>query len=193
MKGRVRKLEIDLPLALLTLSVYLDSGLSFEAAMDKLGLESAGVLGEDLRRMGVEARDRGRAWPAVLSDWAQAHASPRLIRMVQQWTGLTRWGDREKSSEALRDLARDLLEIERTRLRALSAKMAMGSMVLVIVTAIVPALFLGFSLLASRVLDFSFSALEVYAIVLVGFPVAGFFAIGVLYAPLVLGLGGDGS
>ena len=188
-----RQLESEIPLALLSLSVFLETGLPIEDGLVRLAKELRGPLGADLRKIAREVEKRNRDWPSALLEWSRQSGSSSLVRTIGQWIVFSKWGDSKQAAEVLRQLARDLLDIERSRVRALSSRMAMGSILLVVVMAVIPALFLSFALLASQVLSFSISAAEVQAIVLAGFPGLALGIAVLMWGPSYFSWGGMGT
>ncbi len=169
---RRAQIEAQLPIALHTLAAYLQTGQSMDQSLERLARETGGPLGLELRQLAVQARSRSKPWDEGLLAWARASKSPTLSRAVNQWAGLLSRGTPRSAGKLLGGLAKDLVEVQRARMRLASSKLAFSSMILVIVAGVVPALFLSFAIVASAVMDFGWGTTEVAVLTLVGFPMA---------------------
>ena len=170
MRRRAKRVDRDLPFALMQLSVHLNIGVPFDAALAGVAEGDYGILSDELRRRLRAARLSGRPVRAALFGMASAVRSRQFTRAVSQLVSVYEQGAKSGQGEGVRRMAMEQLARQKAEAKEFSGKLAVFSLAFIVVSAIVPALFQAFVIVGGSFIEIPFTAAELLLIVALGFP-----------------------
>jgi len=170
MRARAKKIEKDLPFALMQLSVGLNIGMPFDAALMEVARGEYGEFSHMLGKSMRAAKKSGGSVPGALIEMASKARSRQLTRSCAQLISVYEQGSSTNPGEGVRRMALEQLSRQKSDAKEFSGKVAVFSLAFIVVSAIVPALFLAFVVVGGSFIEIPFTALEVLAIVALGFP-----------------------
>ncbi|MFH0714555.1 MAG: type II secretion system F family protein [Candidatus Diapherotrites archaeon] len=168
-RKRREELEGELPFALLSLAVQLEFGNAFEKALENVSKEKHGLVSKAFGEILEEAK-RGKSIPKAIAVQAEQWKSRLARRAFLNVKSSYESGNREGGGNALKALAKEMLERQHAQSKQFSGKMVLLALLFVTISAIVPALFLSFLVVGSQFLDVSISPTQALVAVCVGFP-----------------------
>ncbi len=166
---RVNAFEAELPFALLSVAIQLEFGNSFERCLERVSLEKHGLVSESLKEI-VKDCGSGKSVPQAISLQAAKWKSRQVRRAFLLLKSAYEGNASKDPGFALKQLAKELLERQHSQAKTFSGKMVVFALLFVTISAIVPALFLSFLVIGSQFLEVSFSPLQVFLTVCIGFP-----------------------
>ena len=169
-KRRAQLVESQLPFALNDFAVELSLGLAFEKCVENVSARKYGIVSTEFARLLSETRHKGKGMRKALFDLGGRFASRSLKRACAQLAFAYNSGSAAESAGAIRRVSSEILSRQRTQAKEFSAKLAMLSLVFVVVSAIVPAMFMVFVIVGSAFLKVSFSPMQVLLACVAGFP-----------------------
>ncbi len=170
LQRRARKIEKDLPFAMMQLSVGLNIGMPFDVVLLDIADGNYGELSTMLGRHLRAARSSGRSVPDALLQMASVVKSRQLSRTVSQLISLYEQGTKKSPGESVRRMALEQLARQKSEAKEFSGRLSVFSLAFIVVSAIVPALFQSFVIVGASFMEIPFSALQIIAIVAIGFP-----------------------
>lgn len=166
-KKNTKKFEAELPLFLLHLSTEIMTGKSFSHALKDSCKEEGFVAKEFL--VVIEDTQKGLSFEESLNKMNKKFDSLTVKRSLSNLSNIHRHG--KKDIVSIKKLAQELLMKQRIESKEFSSKMVMYSLVFIAVSAIVPAMFQSFILIGSYFMALSFTAEQVFIIIVVLFPI----------------------
>lgn len=153
-KKRAEKLEHGLAFALRIIGAKINAGIPLRECLEGDG--EVGRLFERVRVMEL----RGVPLERALEESGEEYNSERVREVLMQMAFLVRRGEKGLG-DSLRSLADGLLQVEREKIRAFSARAALYSMAFVVVAAIVPALYTIYTAMGVAFLEQELSPLSI--------------------------------
>jgi len=170
MRLRARKIEKDLPFALMQLSVGLNIGVPFDAALMALADGDYGEFSALLKKSLCASKHSASSVPNALMAMALQAKSRQLMRTVSQLVSLYEQGTKKSPGESVRRMALEQLSRQKAQAKEFSGKLAVMSLAFIVISAIVPALFQAFMVVGGAFTEIPFTALQALGIVALGFP-----------------------
>ncbi len=169
--ARAKKVEKDLPFALMQASVDLNIGAPFDAALGKIAEGNYGELSRILRAALRAAERSGGSVPSALMRAAEVSYSKEFRRSAMQLIAVYENGAKGSAGEDVRRIAVELLSKQKSQAKEFSAKVVTISLMFVVVSAVVPALFQAFVTVGSSFMEVPFSPLEILVFCAFVFPI----------------------
>ena len=169
-KARARKLERDLPFALLSISSEIGFNNDFMKVLENASKQDYGLFSKGLKSALARQRLSGASAQEALCSFGKEFNSTQLKRAVSQLVSAFETGNRKASSENLKKLAQELLARQRIECKEYSARLSVMSLMFISVSAVMPALFNAFVIVGGAFLEIEFSALQVLLIGALAFP-----------------------
>lgn len=178
-RKRIALIERDLPFVLMSISIDLGLNINFEKCLLNASKSNL-LIGAELKRIFFEIKEKGSSVQESLLSFSQRTKSPSVKRAVLQLASVYEHGnskhgngrnnDFSSSAETVRRLALELLSKQRIESKAFSGKLVVFSLLFIAVSAIVPALFQSFVIVGSMILKIEFTAMQIFSIITIGFP-----------------------
>ncbi len=165
-----RKINNELPFFLNNLANDLERSISLKISLENRVDDS--VIGKKIEYALFKVSKQGYSLSESLVSVSLDH--PELNRVFYQIQDIINFGSKNKAN-TLRTLADSLIEKQNYELKNYSTKLNLISLVFIVVSAIVPAMFLMFLLVGSNFLEISFSSLSIVLITIILFPVIDMF------------------
>ncbi len=168
--ARARRIEKELPFALMQLSVELNTGFPMDRAMWRIAKGDYGELSGILLKALRTARLSGESIPKALFSAAEKEKSKQLRRCFSQLVSIYEQGTKKAPGEIVRQMALEGLSRQKAEAKEFAGKMQVLSIAFIAVSAIVPALFEAFIAIGSSFIEIAFGPAEVLLITCVAFP-----------------------
>ena len=165
-KQYAKKIESELPLFLTKLTCEIKLGKTFNQAILSAANEDSEVSKEF--RMVIKDMNKGASFENALERLNQRIDSKNIKRTCSNLTNLHNSGKKEISG--IKKLAEELLLKQRIESKEFSGKMVVYALVFIAISAIVPAMFLSFTLIGSYFMKLSFSPEQIFLISVLLFP-----------------------
>ncbi|PIN99018.1 MAG: hypothetical protein COT90_01510 [Candidatus Diapherotrites archaeon CG10_big_fil_rev_8_21_14_0_10_31_34] len=166
-KKKAKKIEKYLPFALMAMSVELNINLSFEKILSNLS-EDYGEFSFEIKKALKEIK-AGATIQKALFNLSERTDSKILKRSISQITSIYEHGSEQKG-EPIKQLAKELLSRQKTESKEFTSKMIMYSVVFIVLSAIIPAMFQAFISIGSTFMEMDFTSIQVLLIITVFFP-----------------------
>lgn len=166
----IEKAEAELPFVLLRMSIELALHRSFEKALESASQSEFVHAGKEFETVVREIRWNGASIPEALRHLLQRLQGKEAKRAIAQVVLAYEQGTRQKKSRQVKRMASELLARQRIEAKAFGGKVALFSLLFIVVSAIIPAFFQSFVLIGSSFLEMDFSAAQVFWIIALGFP-----------------------
>jgi hypothetical protein len=160
--------EAGMPLHLMNIAMELNLGIAFEAALENSG-KGDDACSEEFANVLEEIKGQGASVQHALRHFGERLESTLVKRAATQLSAAFEQKGRQRG-EPLKRIATEILARQRVEGKLFSGKMVVSSLLFIGVSAIVPALFQSFSIVGSAVLNLGFTAMQLFLIVAVGFP-----------------------
>ncbi len=165
---RAKEIEAQLVFFLTALRLNLLSGLSLESSLKKVKSEVTGALAKELAKIEKEL-GKGKDVGEALLNSASRIESLEFKRALSHISEVARSGYSRKS-DTLKLLCDELIELQKTKMREFSSKLAVLSLMFIAASVIMPALWLAFVIMGSAFFALDISALQIWLSVTVIFP-----------------------
>ena len=165
---RAKEIEAQLVFFLTALRLNLLSGLSLESSLKKVKSEVTGALAKELAKIEKEL-GKGRDVGEALLNSASRIESLEFKRALSHISEVARSGYSRKS-DTLKLLCDELIELQKTKMREFSSKLAVLSLMFIAASVIMPALWLAFVIMGSAFFALDVSVLQIWLSVTVIFP-----------------------
>ena len=165
-----KKIEKYLPFALMQLSIDLKTGRSFDVALKNITNSNYGLLSEKLGEELAESKKSGKATPEILLRFGKKINSRTVKRTISRILSVYEIGNKEYGSDSIRKIALEQLSRQKAEMKEYSAKIATVSLVFIVASAIIPALFQSFTIVGSSFIELPFDATQAIIISAVMFP-----------------------
>lgn len=165
-KHYAKKIESELPLFLTKLASEIKLGKSFNQAIISAANENSAVDNEF--RLIVRDMNKGASFEEALEGMNKRIDSQQIKRACSNLSNLHNNG--KKDVNGIKKLAQELLLKQRIESKEFSGKMAVYALVFIAVSAIVPAMFMSFTLIGSYFMKLSFTPNQIFLISIVLFP-----------------------
>lgn len=160
--------EAEMPFYLLNIAVELNLGVSFVKALehaakgrDECAKEIIAIVRE-IKEQGASVQDALRHFSERIESQQCKRAAMQLAASFEQHG--------KNAAEPIKKIALEMLTRQRLESKLFSGKLVVLSLLFIAVSAIVPALFQSFSIVGSVVLQMSFTAEQLFLIIVAGFP-----------------------
>ncbi len=160
--------EGQLPFALMNIAVEMNLGLKFERILEHAAGQD-NEIGREFKKVFLEATQKGASVQEALMHFSKRAGSLEVKRAIALFVSVYEQGQRA-SGESVKMLAREMLAKQRAVSKEFSGKLVVYSLLFVAVSAIVPALFQSFAIVGSMVLHLTFTAQQIFLIIVLGFP-----------------------
>lgn len=165
-----RQINKEIPFFLNNLANDLDKNISLKIALENR--VDSSLLGKQIKQVMHKVNDLGYSLSESLITVGIENND--LKRVFYQIEDILSTGSSNKA-EALRTLSSSIIEKHNYQIKNYSTKLSLLSLIYIVVSAIVPALFLMFLLVGSNFLEISFSPLTVIFIIVILFPIIDMF------------------
>lgn len=166
-KRKAKKIEKHLPFALMAMSVELNINLSFEKILKNVS-KDYGEFSLEIKKA-LKEIESGATIQEALFNLSERTDSKILKRSLSQITSIYEHGSEQKG-EPIKQLAKELLSRQKTESKEFTSKMVMYSVVFIVLSAIIPAMFQAFISIGSTFMELDFNAVQVLLITTVFFP-----------------------
>jgi len=167
-KRKAKKIEKHLPFALMAMSVEMNINLSFEKILKNISEGNYGEFSEEIKKTEKEIAS-GATIQKALFNLSERIDSKILKRSISQITSIYEHGSEEKG-EPIKQLAKELLSRQKTESKEFTGKMTMYSVVFIVLSAIIPAMFQAFVTIGSTFMEVDFTPVQILIITTVFFP-----------------------
>lgn len=165
-KKYAKKIESELPLFLTKLASEIKLGKSFNQAILSAANENSAVDNEF--KLIVKDMNKGASFEEALQLMNKRIDSQQIKRACSNLNNLHNNGKKDVSG--IKKLAQELLLKQRIESKEFSGKMAVYSLVFIAVSAIIPAMFMSFTLVGSYFMKLSFTPEQIFLISIILFP-----------------------
>ncbi len=167
-KEHAALVEAGMPLHLMNIAMELNLGVAFEAALAN-SCRGKDPCSKEFKKVLAEIEGQGASVQQALRHLGERIDSTLVKRAATHLSAAfdQKGGER---GEPLKRIATEILARQRIEGRLFSGKMVVSSLLFIGVSAIVPALFQSFSIVGSAVLNLGFTAMQLFLIIAVGFP-----------------------
>ncbi len=165
-----RQIEGEMPLALMSIAAELNMNISFEKSIENAG-KGNGKIAKEFRQILREYREHGASLQQSLFNFAERTDSLNVKRCVAQLVNVLEQGKRRRKGAPIKRIAREMLARQKAQIREYNGKIVFFSVIFIVVSAIVPAMFQSFIIVGSMVLKLEFTPMQVLLIVAAIFPV----------------------
>lgn len=165
---KAKKVEKHLAFALMAMAVEMNINLSFEKILKNISDGNYGEFSIEIKKT-IKEIESGASIQETLFNLSERTDSKMLKRSISQITSIYEHGSEEKG-EPIKQLARELLSRQKTEAKEFTEKMIMYSVVFIVLSAIIPAMFQAFISIGSTFMELDFTGLEVLLITTVFFP-----------------------
>ncbi len=165
-KNYAKRIESELPLFLTKLASEIKLGKSFNQAILSAANENSAIDNEF--KLIVKDMNKGASFEESLQLMNKRIDSQQVKRACSNLSNLHNNG--KKDINGIKKLAQELLLKQRIESKEFSGKMAVYALVFIAVSAIVPAMFMSFTLIGSYFMKLSFTPNQIFLISIVLFP-----------------------
>lgn len=165
---RAKRIESQLVFFLTALRLNLLSGLSLENSLKKARTDAGKELAMELAKIEKEL-NKGRDVSEALLNSASRIESLEFKKALSHISEIARSGY-SKKSDTLKLLCDELIELQKTKMREFSSKLAVLSLMFIAASVIMPALWLAFVIMGSAFFALDISALHIWLSITVVFP-----------------------
>ena len=165
-KKRVKEMEKEIPFVLRSFATLLNSGLSFEKAIEKIAGENYFSSREFLKAS--NEIKLGESVPVALQRFLRRNNSREVKKMINLLTSAYVNGE---NVSVLKRVAVEQGDLIQNKLKEYNEKLGFYSLVIVSVSAVLPAFAQGFLIIGSAFMDLGISGLQAFALIVLVFPV----------------------
>ncbi|MCX6802051.1 MAG: hypothetical protein NT067_02965 [Candidatus Diapherotrites archaeon] len=169
-RKKAQDTEKELPFALMHLRTRLALGEQFEEALAATAATAKGALGREFAEIGKEISLKGASAEEAFLHSMDRVDSLQYRRACSHLAGLYEQGFSGKELRSLDALHREIVSVQRAKLKEFSGKMAVFSLLFVTFSTVLPALFLALILVGSMFLELDVSPSSAFLLVIVLFP-----------------------
>ncbi len=162
---KTKRIESELPSTIAMVSAMLDSGISLTEVIKHVS-QSKTEIGRIFKSV-IREIDSGVPVPLALEDTKKIENSENFSKFINRLIMMYRFGG---STGPLDSLANKVIEERKIEMKRHSSKTMMYSMVLIVVSSIVPAMFLAYLVVGSAFMRVDFSEIDALLIPVVVFP-----------------------
>lgn len=156
---KLDKMEVELPFFLRTFKISLESGNSFEKALEDTTKLSSGLLSFELSKFNGNILDKLYKLCEIDSNLLK-RAFSQLIFIYREGQGL----------DGLNEIAKDALNIHKMQIKEFNSKFAMFGLLFITFSLILPSFFTAYIIAGSSFLDIYLSQLAIILIYSIVFP-----------------------
>jgi len=169
-QNKQRQVNREIPFFLNNLANDIDKNISLKIALENRVDDS--LIGEKIKQVLHKVNALGYSLSESLISVGIENID--LKRVFYQIEDILSTGSKNKA-DSLRTLSSSIVEKQNYQLKNYSTKLSLLSLIYIVVSAIVPALFLMFLLVGSNFLEISFSSITVIFIIVILFPIIDMF------------------
>lgn len=174
-----RRINKEIPFFLNNLANDLDKNISLKLALENRVDDS--LIGEKIKLVLYKVNIKGFSLSESLESVGIENTD--LKRVFYQIDDILVSGSKNKA-DSLKTLADSIIEKQNYQLKNYSTKLGLLSLIYIVVSAIVPALFLMFLLVGSNFLEISFSPITIIFVIVILFPIIDMFIFLIMKANL---------
>ena len=168
-KQRSKLVNASLPASLRRAALELEAGVGFHDVLKDLANQND-IVGREFHKI-VSKTGNGASVHSAFNDFARSTSSRLAARAAACFVNAHDSGTPD-SFRALRELAREHASTRKLELREYNAKLALSCLLLIMVSAVLPAMTQAFLIIGSVFLDFGVTPSNALLLMTLGFPVA---------------------
>lgn len=165
-----RQINKEIPFFLNNLANDVEKNISLKIALENRVDDS--LIGKKIKKILHKVNVLGYSLSESLISFDTENKD--LKRVFYQIEDVLSTGSKNKA-DALRTLSSNIIEKQNYKMKNYSTKLSLLSLIYIVVSAIVPALFLMFLLVGSNFLEISFSPLTIIFVIVILFPIIDMF------------------
>ncbi|MDO8428684.1 MAG: hypothetical protein Q7S92_05725 [Candidatus Diapherotrites archaeon] len=173
-KSKEKELELELGKGLQEIGLQISLGFSLEHCFSRIA-KKEGILGNEFRIIQEDMEKHGKGLTQAIMNAVHRHSSKSIKQAFLQLIFVYEHGNQaEQEAESLEKIGSEIMKVKIMELREYHSKISVYSIFFVTLSAIVPALFLGFAIIGSAFLDLGLTSLEIWMITGFIFPFLNF-------------------
>ncbi len=180
------KVEKELPNALIAMSIDLNLNTQYEKALKNIADGNFGLFSEKVNDVLKEVKNTNSSTQEALTRMGNSVDSIALRRAINQMVNSYKNASKRDGGYALRQLALDQMQIQRTMLKEFAGKVAVYSLLFIGGSVILPGLFLPIASLASLIMPLDLTPNNALLITTVAFPLMNFIIFRVVISKMPL-------
>ncbi|MDO8537655.1 MAG: type II secretion system F family protein [archaeon] len=166
---KAKLFEKDFAFALMSLHTQLIIGVSYENALKNIAQTDYGIVSEEFAIVLREISQKNSSMQSALFALSERIDSGMVKRGISQMISAYDKGRKEASAD-IKAIALEFLSMQKNEAKAFSSKIAVLSLMFIVVSAIIPAMFQAFVTVGSMFLELEITPIQLLLIVTVGFP-----------------------
>ena len=166
-RNRVKRIEKEMPLILRSFATLINSGLSFEKTIDRIS-KSNYKSAKDFDEIKKDI-DNGESVQEALSKFARKNNSPMISKTISLLISNYINGE---NVLILKRIADEQSSIIQNQLKEYNEKLLLYSLLIIGVSAVLPAFAQGFLIIGSAFMDLNITSMQAFLLITVGFPMA---------------------
>ncbi|MDP2973900.1 MAG: hypothetical protein Q8N60_02515, partial [Candidatus Diapherotrites archaeon] len=168
-KNYAKRVEAQLPFVLLNIAIELNLGIDFLRCLQHAA-KQRGEAAAEFRKAVIAIDRQGATVQDAMLQMAARVNSRMLNRSIVQLVAAFEQGAKQAAGEPIKKIAGEILSRQKIESKLFAGKLVVLSLLFIAVSAIVPALFQSFTIVGSMVLKTQFTAMQVFLIIVVLFP-----------------------
>ena len=165
-RNRIKRIEKEIPFLLRNFATLLNAGLSFEKSIEKISKSNYSASKEFLRTS--NEIKLGENIPEALHRFLKRNESREVKKMINLLTSAYVNGE---NVSVLKRMAVEQGSLVQNKLKEYNGKLGFYSLVIVSVSAVLPAFVQGFLIVGSAFMDLGVSDSQAFTLIVVLFPV----------------------
>lgn len=172
-----KSFEFDsiLPFCLFSLGIDLNLGLSFEASIKNVSTKSFGECSHQFSIVYSDIMNKGYSVPEAIYKMSSRINTDISQRVSTQLISCYNSGSKKNQGEVIKRIAKEILAKQRICLKEFSGKLAMYSLIFIIISAVIPALLQIFFVMGSGFLKLNVIPIHVFFYIAIIFPTIDIF------------------
>jgi len=166
----IREINSEIPFFLSNFANDLEKNISLKLALENRVDNS--LIGKKIKSALNKVDKKGYSLQNALISVSSDHKE--LERVFYQINDIINIGSKNKA-DALRTFADSLIEKQNYKIKNYSTKLNLISLIFIVISAVLPAMFFMFLLVGSNFLEISFTPLSVVIITVIAFPIIDMF------------------
>jgi Flp pilus assembly protein TadB len=168
-KNYAKRVDAQLPFVLLNIAIELNLGIDFLRCLQHAA-KQRGEAAAEFRKVIIAIERQGATVQDAMLQMAARVNSRMLNRSIVQLVAAFEQGAKQAAGEPIKKIAAEILSRQKIESKLFAGKLVVLSLLFIAVSAIVPALFQSFTIVGSMVLKTQFTAMQVFLIIVVLFP-----------------------
>ncbi len=168
-KNYAKRVEAQLPFVLLDIAIELNLGIDFLRCLQHAA-KQRGEAANEFRKAVIAIERQGATVQDAMLQMAARVNSRMLNRSIVQLVAAFEQGAKQAAGEPIKKIAAEILSRQKIESKLFAGKLVVLSLLFIAISAIVPALFQSFTIVGSMVLKTRFTAMQVFLIIVLLFP-----------------------